>query len=343
MGEVINKYQLEKPFQSVNAGFSRWTTAVKGSRRYFLKELMNPRYPDEESLRESLRASRIKECERFEEEQTRLFMEINKASDGNLVRIMEFFRSDSRYYVSSHWVEHTGLRFQDIARLDLKDKLFLCRTAVHSLAALHAKRIVHADIKDTNVLIHKTKGGRLVTKIVDFGCSFFEGSPPDDEDDLNGDQVYLSPEACLFICGEKTELTCKMDVFALGLLMHQYLTGELPYFDKNAYNYAHEAVLDDAVLKADSADIPLPLQTIIEHMLLKNVEKRISASEVYFLLTAYYNKISPVVRPLLSEGHKGGDNLAPLSPDARRRADRAAYASPKLKMSSDFLKKPDNL
>ena len=203
MGEMINKYELLNPFQSRNAGFSRWTLAKKGERLFFLKELIDPKYPDEELLSESIRAGRIKECEKFEKEKSRLYSAINTASDGNLVRLIEFFRVDSRYYVSSYWIDQANINLKRIARMDLKDKLLLCRTAVHSLAALHEQRIVHADIKDTNVLIHKTKNESLVTKIVDFDCSFFEDTPPDNEDDLGGDQVYLSPEACLFCVGKK--------------------------------------------------------------------------------------------------------------------------------------------
>ena len=335
MGEIINKYQLQKPFQNRNAGFSRWTTATIGSRRFFLKELMNPKYPDDESLQESLRAARINECRHFEEEKTRLFTAINEASDGNLVRIVEFFRADSRYYISSDWIDHVEMSFKDIARLDLKEKLLMCRTAAHSLAGLHEKRVVHADIKDTNVLIHKTKGGRFVTKIVDFGCSFFEGSPPDNEDELGGDQVYLSPEACLFVCGEEAELTCKMDVFALGLLIHQYLTGELPYFDGNIYNYAHEAVLDDVILKADTADIPLPVREIIEHMLVKDAEKRISAQEAYFQLTAFYEKSWPVTLPFSIRMHESEESISSDYNGAGQTYD-TTYSSPNLKMSRDF-------
>lgn len=327
MDEMINKYELQRPFQNNDAGFSRWTIATKGFKKFFLKELMDPKYPEEESLRESLRTTRIKECERFEEEKSRLYAAINDASDGNLVRIIEFFRADSRYYVSTGWIEQAQMSFRDLSALDLKDKLILCRAAAHSLAGLHEKRIVHADIKDTNVLIHKTKEGGLVTKIIDFGSSFFEGSPPENEDELGGDQVYLSPEACLFIYGEDVELTCKMDVFALGLLFHQFFTGELPYFDNSTYDYAHEAVLEGVVLKADSADIPLPVREIIEHMLLKEASERISMKEVYSLLTAYYEKAYPVSRPIKISDEPDGNVGSPS----------------KLRMSKDFFKKAGEL
>ena len=124
--------------------------------------------------------------------------------------------------------------------------------------------------------------------------------------------------------------------------MHQYLAGELPYFDRNTYQYAHEAVLDDVVLKADSADIPLPVREIIEHMLLADPKRRISSKEAYYLLTAYYEKTWPVARPLLYGANKTGES-APLAPAAPDETARAAYNSQKLRMSNDFFKKAGEL
>lgn len=324
MVDVINNYELLVPFQNQNAGFSRWTKAKKNGKTYFIKEFMDPKYPDQVSLKESLRKSRIKECEDFEDKKRNLYTTVNSASDGNLVGAEEFFRGDSHYYLATEWVNNCGLSFADIAKKDLKDKLLLCRTAAHSLQALHSAGITHSDIKDTNVIVHETAGKKLVAKIIDFDSSFFENNPPDNEDELGGDQVYLSPEACLFFCGEDVNLTHKMDVFALGLLFHQYLTGELPYFDRNEYDYAHEAVLDDVVLKADSADIKLPIREIIDKMLLKDAEKRISSAEVYEKLTDYYREQFPY------ELSGGGETLS-------------SFGSRKIKMSKDFFKPAGDL
>ena len=47
MEDVMNEYELLAPFQNKNAGFSRWTYAVKDKKAYFLKEFLNPVYPME--------------------------------------------------------------------------------------------------------------------------------------------------------------------------------------------------------------------------------------------------------------------------------------------------------
>ena len=293
MADAINKYELLEPFSNRNAGYSRWTKASKNEHFYFIKEFMKPKYPDKVTLDESLRQIRIKECEKFEADKKTLYAAIDGASDGNLVRIEEFFRADSRYYIATEWIDSCGLDFYEISKKDLKDKLLLCRTAAHSLKQLHSAGIIHSDIKATNVIVKESAGGKLVAKIIDFDSGFFENDPPRNEDELGGDQVYMSPEACLFLCGEDVGLTCKMDVFALGLLFHQYLTGELPYYDQKEYAYAHEAVLDDVVLRADSSAIEPELQKLIEKMLLKDAERRPGSAEVYDILTTYYKKLFP--------------------------------------------------
>lgn len=77
-----------------------------------------------------------------------------------------------------------------------------------------------------------------------------------------------------------------MDVFSLGLLFHQYLVGELPGFDEEEYDYAHEAVLDDQELKI-SERLPEELQTVLHKMLQEDPDKRCTMAEVYSNLGIY--------------------------------------------------------
>ncbi len=188
------------------------------------------------------------------------------------------------------------------------------------------------------MIVHMSKGGKPVAKIIDFDACLYEYDLPEHEEDLEGDQVYLSPEACLFLCGEEARLSCKMDVFAMGLLFHQYLTGKLPWFDTDVYDYAHEAVLDDFVLKADAGAIQSPrLREIIESMLLRDPERRASATEVYSRLTAFCLEHFPDQTPHKEDAriHRPGG-----SPEDRK---GPVNVSAKLKFSSDFFKQAEDL
>lgn len=296
MGEIVNQYELLAPFQNKNAGFARWTYGVKAGREYFLKEFLDPIYPDQSSLSETLRMRRIEDCKDFQDSRKKLYQAINQASDGNLVRIEEFFRYDSHYYLAMEKVDACKISMEELQAQPLEARVLLCATIAHAMMRLHEAHIVHSDIKESNVMIKKTATGALVGKVIDFDCSFFEDCQPQSEDELGGDQVYFSPEACQFICGEDVQITCQADVFALGLLFHKYLTGDLPDFDHNEYAYAFDAVLDDQSLEL-SPKLPAKYRSLLAGMLRKEPDKRYSMKMVYAMLTAVEKKPEPAPVP----------------------------------------------
>ena len=304
---VINGYKLLAPFESKNAGFCRWTFGERMGQVYFLKEFNDPVYPDNTTLSPTLRNARVRECEEFENQKVKLYHKINQVSDGNLMRTFELFRWDSHYYLATRKVESVDMPLEAVARLPLQDRLLICRTAAHALMQLHSGGIVHADIKQSNVILQKTVTGKLVAKIIDFDASFFEEEAPEEEEDLHFDQVYLAPEGGRFVSGEPVELTCKMDVFAMGLLMHEYLTGEKPGFGAQ-YDAAFEAVLDDQPLTLDPT-LPPKVAAVLRKMLLCDPEERCTMEEVFADLGDCMGIKPPVVvdppEPDPPEGPKG--------------------------------------
>ena len=286
MGEkktIINQYVLDEPFQTEDAGTSRWTFAQKNGDACFIKEFFDPVYPmNPEKLSPKLVNDKVAFCRVFEQKKARLYKMVNEVSDGHLVRVKEFFRNNSHYYITTEKIESNGITIEQIRQLQPESILCLCRGIAHGLMMLHTGKIVHADIKESNVLIKKLENGQYTGKIIDFDSAFFEGDRLG-EDDLGGDFVYLSPEGCRFMFGEEVKLTCKMDVFALGLLFHQYFSGDLPEFDHSEYDYAYEAVLDDAKLKL-SETIPDGVRSLIELMLKKDPGERCDMVYVYDVL-----------------------------------------------------------
>ena len=282
--EMINGYKLIKEFTNENAGFCRWAYAEKGGHLYFIKQFMSPKFPlDNAMLSEKAMKARLKLCVDFAERKHRLYSALGKVRTGNIVVAEEFFREGSSFYIVTDFVKKEGSPdISQVSMLPDEKKILLIRTILYSIMKMHEQRIVHADIKPTNILLKRTFDGYCTGKIIDFDASYFEDDVPEE---ILGDQVYLAPESRLRMEDGTTELTCKVDIFALGILFHQYWCGTLPQIDDD-YGAVFEAVLDDGCVTLDER-LPHKVSSIISKMLNKDPNERPSAKE----LLAYFAEL----------------------------------------------------
>ena len=295
MAEVINGYRLLAPLSNENAGSAKWGHAKKGGRDYFIKEFLDPCYPTKDSpFDEQLKTLTLRKCRAYEAEKRQLYRTINNASDGNLVRIEEFFRWDGKYYITTQWLDVAPKRegfaagargasnqmsIEDLYRMRQNRVKLRCVLALsHALARLHERGIAHSDIKPRNIMLTQLRTGNLSPKIVDLDSCFWVKSPPEE---LAGDQVYLAPESVMYmIKGEgASTISCKIDVFAMGLVFHQIFGGELPSLPED-YNFACEACLD-GVKPVVSERVPKPIRGIVEDMLEADASARPSMADVH--------------------------------------------------------------
>lgn len=274
--DTVNGYQIRKPFSSENAGFCRWAIGEKHGRAYFIKEFLSPKYPaDDCGLSEKTIAKKRAECEKFYNRKAKLYQAIQQCRTGNVVIIQDFFREGSKYYAVTEQVKAENLSLSQIAALPENKKMTLIRAILYSFSVLHSKAIVHSDVKPDNILVKRTENNFYTGKIIDFDASFLETEAPEE---IAGDQVYLAPETRRRMMEEPVSVTAKADIFALGILFHQYWCGELPGCPKE-YDYLFEAVLDGAEVTL-SEKLPESLREQIGRMLLENPERRPGAEQI---------------------------------------------------------------
>jgi serine/threonine protein kinase len=196
---------------------------------------------------------------------------------------LDFFREGAKYYKVTEKVDLAGLDSPDVAALGFPAQLVLLKTVAHSLKILHGLEIVHSDLKPSNVLIKRTELG-YTTKLIDFDSSYVVGKPPPPEE-IVGTMNYYSPELVTYVqTGTGAErLSQASDIFALGLIYSQYLTGELPAFDA-AYHEAAVAVLHGAVLRLPPSGAPAPVGALVERMLLPDPDARPTVGQVHATL-----------------------------------------------------------
>ena len=209
------------------------------------------------------------------------------AYGGNLIVTLDFFRWGAKYYKSPKKSTRRDLSTADIKALGLRVQLVLMKTVAHSLKILHDLRIVHSDLKPSNVLIKRTELG-YTTKLIDFDSSYIAGRPPPRED-IVGTLNYYSPELLGYIQDAgvaPSELGVASDVFALGLIYTEYLTGAPPPFDVARYHEPAVAVRSGETLRVPRHGIPTQLADLVDAMLSADPARRPTIGEVHAILMA---------------------------------------------------------
>jgi serine/threonine protein kinase len=290
-GDLVHGYRLLEDFRVVGAGLSEWTFAERAGREYFIKRFLSPTYPEDTAPgSEKTKARKRARCAAFEAHHRGIQAAMAPLTTygGNLIATLDFFREGAKYYKVTEKVDLAGLEPADIAALDFPAQLVLLKTAAHSLKILHDLHIVHSDLKPSNILIKRTELG-YTTKLIDFDSSYIVGSPPPPED-IVGTMNYYSPELVRYIQegARPDELTEASDIFALGLIYVEYLTGRPPKFDPQ-HHEAATAVLNGQTLSLDSPRVPPPVAALIEKMLLADPTARPSVGNVHATLMSVRN------------------------------------------------------
>ncbi|HEY6749023.1 MAG TPA: protein kinase [Mycobacteriales bacterium] len=303
-GDSVNGYRLLEDFRVVGAGLSEWTFAERDGRTYFIKRFLSPTYPDDAAPGSAkTKARKRARCAAFEAHHRGIQAAMAPLTSygGNLIATLDFFRHGAKYYKVTEKVDLAGLEASDVARLGFPAQLVLLKTVAHSLKILHDLEIVHSDLKPSNVLIKRTELG-YTTKLIDFDSSYVVGDPPPPEE-IVGTMNYYSPELVRYIQGggDAAELTQASDIFALGLIYCEYLTGALPAFDPT-YSGAAIAVLNGAVLRVPAGRAPAAVAALVERMLLADPAARPTVGEVHATLMGRRSETPTVARPPFPAG-----------------------------------------
>lgn len=158
------------------------------------------------------------------------FRAVQDITHPNLVRLDELYEDEGLWFFTMELVD--GKDWLSYVRPDGRapDVPALRATLVQiveALVALHAKGLVHRDVKPTNVLV--SAGGQV--KILDFGiASAARTVDPSMEGVIVGTLAYMPPEQLL-----AEQPRPDWDFYAVGAMLYQALTGELPYADRRGH------------------------------------------------------------------------------------------------------------
>jgi serine/threonine protein kinase/dienelactone hydrolase len=225
------------------------------------------------------------ELARHEEAKGRFIREAQAAAaleHPNICTIHEVEEADGLTYIAMAFIEGQTLR-ERIAQHPLKigEAVDAAIQIAEALDEAHRKGIIHRDVKSSNIMM--TEKGQA--KIMDFGLAKMAGGPViTTEAKTMGTVAYMSPEQAR---GE--ELDQRTDIWSLGVVLYEMLTGRLPFQGEREtsilYSIVHE---EPKPLKQLNAQPSIEIQKIIDRALKKKRDDRYpSAGDMARDLKAY--------------------------------------------------------
>ncbi len=198
----------------------------------------------------------------------------------NIVTAYDFGKAeDGRAYLSMEL-----LRGDALDQLLLRNGAFEWRSAVtltiqacHALQAAHEAGIVHRDIKPANLFLTRTG----IVKLLDFGIAHLKQQPEPIEHDPEAFVVVGTPEYMAPEQATGAEATASSDVYALGSVLYEMLTGEQPFCADNIPALVAMKLNQNPVSarkRNKSRQIPKHVDRVISQALASNPERRFASA-----------------------------------------------------------------
>jgi serine/threonine-protein kinase len=154
------------------------------------------------------------------------------------------------------------------------EKISIIADIAEAIECIHDCGILHRDIKPANILVDENNKS---VKITDFGISSLLDHNYTSTENLRGTPAYMAPE-----CFDSTDkISRASDIFSLGVLSYELLTGIRPFYGENISEIMHSVKNDTPPApKMIIPEIPEKIQETIQTMLKKEPEKRPSSREI---------------------------------------------------------------
>lgn len=196
-------------------------------------------------------------------------LDFGQSADGRPYMVMELLHG-----MNLHELIHKEKRIPQIRAIDI------CRQMCDALGAAHVRGVIHRDLKPANVFLTEEDGKKDFVKLLDFGLA--QLTQPDKIPEvpvkIYGTPEYMAPE----MARPKRPTEAPADIYSLGVLMYQMLTGEVPFqFDdpKEIVECHLHKVPQPLRERVPNTEIHAALQRTVLKALRKRPERRFTSME----------------------------------------------------------------
>ncbi|TPR54725.1 serine/threonine protein kinase [Metamycoplasma neophronis] len=272
-----NDFKELKRFSNLQKHFDSFERIGSGGYGYVYSGIFKKR-----GKRYAIKILNYKDDERRKADRYRFENEIailTKIKHRNIVKILGSYSSDAESYYAMELIQGNSLKsiIAKNKKLNPEDVVNYAKEICDGLIAVHAANIVHRDLKPSNILITNDTN---TVKLIDFGISLSETSLRVTEDNKAvGSVQYIAPE----ILTRSAPPSAQTDIYALGIIMYEMLTGNVPFSGSNHSEIMLGHINAELPPIPDvNVTIPQPLENIIIKCTAKEPSRRyVSATELY--------------------------------------------------------------
>jgi beta-lactam-binding protein with PASTA domain len=220
----------------------------------------------------------------------------------NIVAVYDWGEDGGNYFIVMEYVAGRTLRevLHEYTRLPALEAARIAAEIADALSFAHRNGVVHRDIKPGNVLL--TPAGQV--KVTDFGIARAEQN-----DDLTktgsvmGTATYFSPEQA-----QGLDLDGRADVYALGVVLYEMLTGVAPFIADNPVSVAYKHVREEPVPPSRvNPDVPDAMDDVVLTAMAKDPNRRYQSADDLRTDLLRFERGRPLV---------GGPNLPPAAAES---------------------------
>ena len=190
-------------------------------------------------------------------------------SHPNIVEVYDVGEDNGEYYIVMEYIEGKHLKnlLKKRGKLTLSEAVDIMLQITDGMAAAHDSYIIHRDIKPQNIMILENG----LVKITDFGIAMaMNATQLTQTNSVMGSVHYLPPEQA---SGQGS--TLQSDIYSMGIVMYELLTGELPFKGDNAVEIALKHLKEPIPdIREKLPNVPNSIYNIIKKATAKNPKNR---------------------------------------------------------------------